>query len=278
MEKIKVLIPTDFGVPAEYAYQLVRRLSEQAALEVHFLHVLEVPDTVTMDAKGRVQTCGEIDPGYIVAQKQIAERQLAALQAHYGQDVQVALQLGKITDTITAFARAGRFDLIVMGTQGAWGVKGRLSGSETQMVARHAEVPVLSLMCDRSQLTLRNVLVVHDFAEHIDQTLPFMRRLRDDFGVHFHLFQLLPHRDEALVARTHAHMHAFAQAQGMRAYTCHVDLDSDVAHGVTHFGHLDEMDIVCIGTHGKRGFFHSSATEELIQHLFKPILSFHIPA
>lgn len=278
MEKIKVLIPTDFGVPAEYAYQLVRRLSEQAALEVHFLHVLEVPDTVTMDAKGRIQTCGEIDPDYVVAQKQIAERQLAALQAHYGPEVQVALRLGKITDTITDFARTGHFDLVVMGTQGAWGVKGKLSGSETQMVARHAEVPVLSLMCDRSQLTLRNVLVVHDFAEPISQPLPLLQRLRDAFGVHFHLFQLLPHRDAALHARTRASMEAFAQAQGITAYTCHIELDSDVAHGVTHFGHLDEMDIVCIGTHGKGGFFHSSATEELIQHLFKPILSFHIPA
>jgi hypothetical protein len=39
---------------------------------------------------------------------------------------------------------------------------------------------------------------------------------------------------------------------------------------------MHEVDIVCIGTHGKGSFFHTSATEKLINHLFKPIISFHL--
>jgi nucleotide-binding universal stress UspA family protein len=37
-----------------------------------------------------------------------------------------------------------------------------------------------------------------------------------------------------------------------------------------------DMDIVCIGTHGKGGLFHTSATEKLINHLFKPIISYQL--
>jgi len=61
MEKLKIIIPTDFSVQAEFAYLMVQRLEEKTAIDIHFLHVLNVPDTVTLDAKGNVQTCGEID-------------------------------------------------------------------------------------------------------------------------------------------------------------------------------------------------------------------------
>jgi len=36
------------------------------------------------------------------------------------------------------------------------------------------------------------------------------------------------------------------------------------------------MDLIFIGTHGKPGLWHQSATEKLINHLFKPIISFRI--
>lgn len=61
METFKVLIPTDFSVQAEYAYLMVKKLEEKIVTEIHFIHVLEVPDTVSLDKNGKIQTCGEID-------------------------------------------------------------------------------------------------------------------------------------------------------------------------------------------------------------------------
>ena len=49
MRKLKVLIPTDFSVQAEYAYLMVKKLEEKLPIEVHFLHIMNVPDTVSMD-------------------------------------------------------------------------------------------------------------------------------------------------------------------------------------------------------------------------------------
>jgi hypothetical protein len=50
METLKIIIPTDFSVQAEFAYLMVQRLEEKTAIEIHFLHVLNVPDTVTLDS------------------------------------------------------------------------------------------------------------------------------------------------------------------------------------------------------------------------------------
>ena len=95
MESLKILIPTDFSVQAEFAYLMVKKLEEKTAIEIHFLHVLDVPDTVTMNAAGEIQTCGEIDVKYVITQKDIAARKLANLKTLYGSHIHTHLVLGK---------------------------------------------------------------------------------------------------------------------------------------------------------------------------------------
>ena len=94
METLKIIIPTDFSVQAEFAYLMVQRLEEKTAIEIHFLHVLNVPDTVTLDSSGKIQTCGEIDVNYVTQQKDIAERKLANLKVLYGDHINTHLVLG----------------------------------------------------------------------------------------------------------------------------------------------------------------------------------------
>lgn len=273
---MKVLIPTDFSVQADYAYLLVKRLSERTAMEVHFLHVLAVPDTVWMDDKGEVQTCGEIDPEYVMAQKRIAEGKLEHLRTLYGMEIQTHLVLGKLTTGIHQFAERGGYDLIVMGTKGARGIKEKLSGSETQMVARVSQVPVLSLMCDRSNLDLNHVLLVHDFAEGGGQDLRVLHALKQAYGTRVHLLQIVPEDSEATQARVRGHMAEFASANNLGEVDMHILHDRNVELGVVHFQETHPIDLICIGTHGKGGLFHHSYTEDLIKHLAKPIISFHL--
>jgi len=276
MESLKILIPTDFSVQAEYSYLMVKKLEEKMPVDIHFLHVLTVPDTVTMDGKGTIQTCGEIDVKYVQKQKEIAERNLANLQAQYGNNTSTHLVLGKITDAILNFAETNQYDLIVMGTKGAWGIKEKLSGSETQMIARRSKVPLLSLMCDRSELQIQHLLMVHNFSNPARENLGLMQKLIKAFNPKLHLLQItsgdiVPHKPTV-----EADMKKFAELNNITNYECHLINDKHIEDGVIHFNQMINMDIVCIGTHGKGGIFHNSATEKLINHLFKPIISFHL--
>jgi nucleotide-binding universal stress UspA family protein len=276
MEKIKILIPTDFSVQAEFAYLMVKKLEEKTPVDIHFLHVMNVPDTVTMDGNGNIQTCGEIDVKYVVKQKEIAERKLTNLKTLYGNDINSHFVLGKVTDGILNFAEANHFDLIVMGTKGAWGLKEKLSGSETQIIARKSKIPVLSLMCDRSDLSIQNILLVHNFNHPVKEDLQLMQKLIKAFNTKFHLLQITSGNVDAEITTVEANMKIFAELNNITNYECHLINDKDVEKGVVHFNQMNNMDIVCIGTHGKAGLFHHSATEKLINHLFKPIISFHL--
>lgn len=274
MESLKILIPTDFTVQAEYAYLMVKKLEEKIQVRTHFLHVLQVPDTVTLDTDGNIQTCGEIDVKYVHNQKDIAERKLANLKSLYGEHVETHLVLGKITDAILDFSANKDFDLIVMGTKGSWGIKETLSGSETQMVARKSKTPVLSLMCDRSDLQIHNILLVHNFNKPAKENSTLLQKLIQAFDTKVHMLQVSTAKQHLDKSEVEMNMKRFAELNDIINYECHYLDDQDIESGVVHYNQMKDMDIICIGTHDKSGLFHSSETEKLINHLFKPIISF----
>ncbi|WP_395808585.1 universal stress protein [Daejeonella sp.] len=276
MESLKILIPTDFSVQAEFAYLMVKKLEEKTSIDIHFLHVLNVPDTVSMDSRGDIQTCGEIDVNFVVKQKEIAERKLENLKVLYGNHINVHLVLGKTTDAILDFSNSHGFDLIVMGTKGASGIKEILSGSEAQIIARRSKIPLLSLMCDRSDLQIQNVLLVHNFSNPKKEGMGLMHKLIKAFNTKVHFLQITSGKVESELGKVESDMKHFAELNGIVNYECHLINDKDVENGVVHYNQINNMDIICIGTHGKGSLFHQSATEKLINHLFKPIISFHL--
>lgn len=278
METLKVVIPTDFSVQAEYAFIMVQKLRQKTPLEIHFLHVLQMPDTVSMDAEGKIFTCGEIDVKYIETQRDIALRKLNNLQNMYGHDIHIHLRMGKLVECILHFADTGGMDIVAMGTKGAFGLKEKLSGSQTQMIVRKSKVPVLSLMCDRSDLELKNILLVHDFSQYEDMKFEVLKILTNNLGARLHLLHIIKnnHQESQEQQQITDNMDTFIQQHNLGSYEAHLLIDSDIEQGVIHFNQMHEMDIICIGTHGKGSVFHSSATEKLINHLYKPIISFHI--
>ena len=276
MDKLKVVIPTDFSVQAEYAFLLVKRLEEKLPMEIHFLHIMNVPDTVSMDEEGNIQTCGEIDVKYVERQRDIAVRQMLALQNQYGTEIKTHIRMGKTTDGILDFSEKEKADLIVMGTKGAWGLKEKLSGTETQMIARKSRIPLLSMMCDRSDLKIENLLLVHDFSRNEILDLSLLKIMTGAFGAKLHLLQIASGSLEDQKAVFETNVDKFGRENKLTNFESHHIQDADVENGVIHFNQMSNMDLIFIGTHGKPGLWHQSATEKLINHLFKPIISFRI--
>ena len=276
MISLKILIPTDFSVQAEYAYLMVKKLEEKIPVEIHFLHVLSVPDTVSMSDTGNIETCGDISVDFVVSQKNIAERKLNNLKTLYGNAINTHFALGKITDKIVSYSEEHKFDLIVMGRKGAWGLKEKLSGSETQMIARQSKIPLLSLMCDRSDLLIKHILLVHDFREPKVLHLALLHKLIKAFNTKTHFLQITTKQNEHEKEVILTAMDKFANLNLIANYEKHLLKDKDIENGVVHFVEMIDMDIICMGTHGKAGLFHSSATEKLINHMFKPIISYHL--
>lgn len=271
--KIKVLIPTDFSIEAEYAFLMVNNLSKKANMEVTFLHILNVPDTVTLGLDNTISTCGEIDVNFVEVQRSMALSKLAELKEK-NPSVETDLIFGHTTTGIIRYAEENNFDLIALGTKGTSGLAERFIGSNAQLIARKSDIPVLTLMCDRSGLELKDILLVHNFEENELQNLKLMKRIIDIFDTKLHFLQIASKSDDENQIKEN--MAVFAQKNDLVSYETHIIHDHNIEDGINHFMESHDMDIICIGTHGKGGIFHKSATETLINHLYKPIISYKI--
>jgi nucleotide-binding universal stress UspA family protein len=119
-------------------------------------------------------------------------------------------------------------------------------------------------------------LLVHNFNHPAKEDFQLMHKLIKAFNTKFHLLQITSGKVDAEKVLVEANMKSFAELNNITNYEYHLINDKDVEKGVVHFNQMNNMDMVCIGTHGKGGIFHHSATEKLINHLFKPIISFHL--
>jgi nucleotide-binding universal stress UspA family protein len=268
---LKVLLPTNFSVQASYAQILLEQLAKKVELDIHLAHVLPFPETVSILPDGQIQTCGEIDLGYVTLQRDLTLQKLKEIK---GQFAGYHILVGPSVDAVIQYAEQEQFDLIVMGTKATEGIVEKLVGTKTQIVVRNSAVPVLSLMCDRSDWTPEEVLLVHQFDKE-DLVLPAATlAIIGAFQSRIHLLEFV--QDQTSEESVKAAMRAFVTKHALQHVNMHVLQEKDVEQGVLHFDQMKGVDMLLIGTHGNGGLFHKSATESLINHMYKPMLTFPI--
>lgn len=247
-------------------------------MELHFIHIIHLPNHVTIGSDGQMHSDGEMDPKDFIRMKSMAQDRLDKLKEEFGQ-VHTHIAYGGMKETVVKFAKEHHFDMILMGTKGAYGLKEKLTGSETQHVVRSSDVPVLSVMCDRSDLNIENILLVHDFAAEEEQDLRILKQLLAATGARLHLLYVSKKDNEKHIEQMRANMGNFIREFGYANTEIHVLNDQNIVHGITHFNQMRDMDVICIGTHGRKGIhqvLYSSPVEKLVNHLYKPLITYHL--
>lgn len=278
MSTIKVLIPTDFSMQSDFAGLMAKRLKNWLSLELHFIHIIHLPNHVTIGSDGNVISDGEMDPRDFMRMKEMAQHRMDKLMEEF-ENVHTHIAYGGMKETVVKFAKQHHFDMILMGTKGAYGLKEKLTGSETQHVVRRSDVPVLSVMCDRSDLNIQNILLVHDFAAEEEQDLKILKLLLEATGARLHLLYVSKKDNEEHIRLMRENMEAFIHAFGYENSEIHILKDHNIVHGITHFNQMRDMDVICIGTHGRKGIqqvLYSSPVEKLVNHLYKPLITYHL--
>jgi universal stress protein A len=136
----KILVPTDFSECAAAAVDYAKGLAEKVGGTLTLLHTY-----LPMAMAGGD---GTMLPDIDAELAQEAQTQMLALRAELeaaGVLVEQRVVRGPSAETIAQVARAGGFDLIVMGTHGRTGLRHLLLGSVAERVVRLASCPVLTV-------------------------------------------------------------------------------------------------------------------------------------
>jgi nucleotide-binding universal stress UspA family protein len=139
----RILFPTDFSEPAEYAWSYALTFAQEFGAEVHLLHVIAPPPRLTeayavsFDPARMVESLTAEATGSM-------DRQVEAAKARglvFRRDVREGVDYREIID----YASKHDIDLIVMATHGRTGLAHVLLGSVAEKVVRKAPCPVLTI-------------------------------------------------------------------------------------------------------------------------------------
>lgn len=137
----RILVPHDFGAPAESALAYALGLADKLGAQLTVLHAYEVPDYGFPDAiVASFEFASEVERRATNALQQIQTRTRGS-----NREVETMLRRGTPWAEIVGVAESLPADLIVMGTNGRTGMPRLLLGSVAEKVIRSAPCPVLTV-------------------------------------------------------------------------------------------------------------------------------------
>jgi nucleotide-binding universal stress UspA family protein len=268
METLKILVPTDFSGTFNAADAVVNLLQNKVNTQVTLLHVIPTSGNILDE---------EAAENNILAQIEDAKQKFKALALNWKFDY--LLKKGALVTTINDMAVELGVDVIIMGTKGSSGLMEHIVGSEAQHVARAAAVPIITVNQYSTPAKLQQVLLLLDFEKpSTHHQLEFIHKIADEDAC-INLLHILKPNEIGMIADIEQNMQEFAAINNLENYNVFLHSDDQVDEGVYNFNKDHEMDLVCIGTHGRKGFGHllfGSVAERLINHCAKPVLTYHL--
>ena len=154
----QVLVATDFSEPSEAAFMYGRALARQFGATLHVVHVVDQLAARVMGLHDAVSQLGVLQ----MEAEATARTRLDLLlsdedRAQLGARATV-LTSTSAADSIVAYARDSRVDLIVVGTHGRGGVARLFMGSVAERVVRSAPCPVLTVRHPEHEFVLPDAL------------------------------------------------------------------------------------------------------------------------
>src|SRR4051812_39036132 len=139
----RILVPVDFSAHSDLALDVAADLSRRYLASVTLAHMY-APTATALPGGFMFLPEPALDKLFADLRKGLDDKKRAA-EAAGAVNVETRLETGLPASGVCDLAKAGDFDLIVMGTHGRTGLSHALLGSVAERVARLAHCPVLTV-------------------------------------------------------------------------------------------------------------------------------------
>ncbi|MEM6696946.1 MAG: universal stress protein, partial [Bacteroidota bacterium] len=157
MEKLqKILVPTDFSDFSKRATRFAILLANHFECEVTLYHLFQTPSST-----GSFRSARDVIRKDALVDMQKLEKEMQKL-LEGKTSIQTIVAESNAVDAIVARAKRDAYDLIVMGTKGATGLKEVFIGSIAGSVLKKAEVPMLVIPEEATFESLESLVLAID--------------------------------------------------------------------------------------------------------------------
>jgi len=273
----KIIVPVDFSEQSEFALEAAAALANRNNSEILTLHMLEISNAVFTKADDAKQT--ETIYFLRLAEKKFEE----FLDKDYLKNIKVTpiVKQFKVFSEINDIAKEHEADLIVMGSQGASGIKGILIGSNTEKVVRHSEIPVLVIKHNPILVEFENVVFACDFSEEAIEQYNRAKEMVKKLGAIMHLVHVnLPgskFKSSSEIEKQVANFLRKAEGSLEKINKVNYVNDYTIEKGILNFANVMGADLIAVATHGRKGiahFFEGSISEDIANHSTLPVMTF----
>lgn len=272
----RILVPTDFSSRAENALKIAAQIARKNDFEIHLLHMLEIPSQMNDAITG-----GAAIPEIMLFLQKAKEIMQHTKEKDFLQGLTVidAIKLERATQGILSYSKDNHIDLIIMGSNGASGLTEIIIGSNTEKVVRLSPAPVMVIKEEITPFDPKNIVFASDFSEEIKK--PFLKILNfnNQFQAKLHLLTICSPSSFKTTALANKLMDNFTQEFDMQNFSTNIYNDTTIEKGIIHFSNEIKADLIILCTHGRTGlshFFTGSISEDLANHVNKPLIIFKI--
>ncbi len=271
----KILVPTDFSKEAEYALKVAAQLGKTYGSEIYMLHLLELP----LQEVDALSSYSELPEAMFFME--IAHQKLEALMAKdylEGLKINFTIKPGNAFNGIIEKSKQ-HFDMVVMGSHGATGLREIFIGSIAEKVVRFSSIPVLVIKRDHDEFRVRDFVFASDFKKESIHTYKQAIDLAEQFGSKIHLLMVNTASNFMNTIDAKQRIQEFVKDVTFSNYTFTIYNDESIEAGILNFSREIDADLIGISTHGRQGLSHfvnGSISEDLVNHAKRPVITFKI--
>lgn len=274
----KILVPTDFSPKAENALKVAAQMARRHNAEIYLLHMLELPLALVDPMSGG---SAKQLPEALFFMKLAKKRFKELMSRDYLKDVKVheTVEFHQAFEGIMEISQKYNCDMIIMGSNGATGLKEIFIGSNAGKVVRNSTIPVLIIKNEHPEFKVSKIVFGTDCNLENKHTLNMAKNFAEKMNASLDLVYINTANNFMIEDEAQKCLEDFVKGEDLKNHSLNIYNDVSVEKGLLNFSNSIHADLIGISTHGRKGldhFFNGSISEDLVNHANMPIITFKI--
>jgi len=275
-----ILVPTDFSDRSKDALNFALEFSKKVHGKIILLHVLDFPSS-SFSSVGEMNLSGAEALYHAEFIKGVHQKleQLKSDIASHGQEVETKIKYGNPYVHISKEIAEEKVSYIVIGSNGASGLKEVFIGSVAEKVIRNADCPVITVKGHSKISDMKSFVFASDLTEEQDIIALKARELQELLDLNMHLLKVKTPHNFLTEDAAHKQLDDFAKRNYLDRFTKNT-IEADYSdEGIVEFAENIHAGMIVMGTHGKTGLAHifgGSRAEDVANESKIPVMTFKI--
>jgi len=172
-------------------------------------------------------------------------------------------------------------DLIIMGSSGSKGAKDIFIGSNTEKVVRHSDIPVLVLKNEFDNFQVNKIMYATNLSTETTNSFLEAKKFADNFNASIEVVFINTSKKFKTSDEIEKKREIYYDQVGFteKDVPFVVRNEHNTENGIVNYAKQQNFDIISIGTHGRKGinrFINGSLSEDLVNHVKIPVVTFKI--